>query len=467
MGKIPHYYKLARSLVFTLSVVMFIIYKIGDIDLLFPIISLLAIICILMSIPGSSLPNKIFSLLFLIVGTWLAFKRGVDLYSYISFHGDMLYILSLLAILPLLAIPLKIGRYDQSIHQPLSMHAKSSTQLHRIVSSISFLLSSFLNLATIPIMYQCIKKSVKQLVSTKTNHFLCLSILHGFTVAIAWSPFSGAVAFALETTNVDWGTVFFKLFTMSVFGLLLNWFIFFLRSKSVNTTQSFSEMALTQEDFELKPFVNKPMIKLLQLVLVVLLLLAIDFGLNNYVSWGLIMTTTIIALPFAFFWSMVIKKGLLFLKETKIYAFKNMSHMSDQFAIFLSAGFFVKALQYSGYNEYINTNIIQFSQYIGETLFLILLPIFTLSFGLIGMHPITTIMLLAELLDPSVLGISAEHLAIAMIGGAVMTFSIGPFSATMNMFSMLIHQSSFRIAWWNVLYTIGYFVLLVLLLLCF
>ncbi|NTZ17436.1 hypothetical protein EXW96_07615 [Paenibacillus sp. JMULE4] len=109
--------------------------------------------------------------------------------------------------------------------------------------------------------------------------------------------------------------------------------------------------------------------------------------------------------------------------------------------------------------------MLQFNHAVGSSLFLLIVPLITLGFGFIGMHPITAITLLAEAMNPLALGISAEHLAIALVGGAVMTFSIGPFSGTLNMFSVIIRQGTFRIAAWNLLYTLGFFLFLALVLL--
>lgn len=404
-------------------------------------------------------------------------QKGIGLYTYILAYGDMLYLLSLFAMLPLLAIPLKLGDYDQAIQQILYQKTHSVVQLHRTISSISFLLSSFLNLATIPIMYYSIKGAVEKLGIKNTNPFICLAIIHGYAVSVAWSPFSGGVAVALETTKVAWSGVFYKLFIIGVLGLWLNWLIFWISSRLTGKGEdlkfadkdnsSLSEMAPAKEHAEntCSDVVPRPFMKMIQIMIVILLLISINVVLAGATSLGLVVATTIVALPFALIWAMALKKGAAFCGETKSYFIKNMPGMADQFAIFLSTGFFVQALQYSGYNHIVTEYILQINHGVGSTIFLLILPLITLGCGLIGMHPITAITLLAGSLNPAVLGISAEHLAIALVGGAVMVFSIGPFSGTLNMFSMLIRQGTFRIAAWNLLYTVCFFFFMTLVLL--
>jgi hypothetical protein len=479
MLKILRYSRFVRTFVFTLSVVMFMVFTIGDFQQLIPVLAVLSIIAIILSIPFSSLPTKIFSSLFLMTGTWFVMQKGIDPYHYIIIYGDMLYLLSFFAMLPLLTIPLKLGNYDLSIQQILYKNTRSVTQLHRTISSISFLLSSFLNLATIPIMYYTIKGSVEKIVKSNTDKFLCLAIIHGYALSVAWSPFSGAVAMALETTGVSWSSVFYKLFMISIVALLLNWMIYGIQVKqkkrmselnvSDDANLSISDINAVLENKEVidKSTTNKAIIKLLQIVIVILMLIFMVIWLTKLFSFGLVVSTTIMVFPFAFIWSLALKKGFAFMGEIKSYAVKDIPDMADQFAIFLSTGFFVQALQYSGYNYFINEHVLQFNQFVGSTVFLSILPLIVLGFGFIGMHPITAITLLAESMNPSLLGISAEHLAIALVGGAVMTFTIGPFSGTLNMFSILIHKSTFRIASWNVLYTFGFFLLLVTVLFLF
>lgn len=403
-------------------------------------------------------------------------QRGINLSNYILMYGDMLYLLSLFAALPLLAIPLKLGHYDRSIEQILYKKTQSIAQLHRTISSISFLLSSFLNLATIPIMYYSIKGAVEKIGLKNTNKFMCLAIINGYAVSVAWSPFSGGVAIALETTKVPWSSVFYKLFIIGLLGLFLNWLIFWIIDKRTGSmleklpsdehNHAISEMASAQEREEShQPFTHSPIAKILQIVFVILLLISVNVALTGIWSLGLVVTTTILAFPCALLWALALKKGRAYWGETKAYVINKMPGMADQFAIFLSTGFFVQALQYSGYNHLVTEYILQFNHWVGSSLFLLILPLITLGFGLMGMHPITAITLLAESMNPPALGISAEHLAIALVGGAVMTFSIGPFSGTLNMFSIIIRQSTFRIAAWNLLYTVSFFLFLALVLL--
>jgi hypothetical protein len=466
MSQKSNWLPLLRSIIFTLSIFSYLIFILGGFHFLVPVLSILSVIAIFISLPQAGLPAKFFTLLFLGFGSWIVLQKGIDLYGYLLTFGDMLYLLSLFALLPLLALPIKIGRYEQAIEQLLERKKKTPAQFYRSVSSISFLLSSFLNLATLPIMYHSVRASAEKIVKSKTDKFITLGIIQGYAVSITWTPFSGVVGVVLEITKVTWQKIFPILFLISSSALLINWLIF---SVSANknypdlTDRAAEEIAASHREADQK----NPLHTIIQIVGIIILLILLVVTLNHILSVGIVVTATLIAVPFAFLWALLLKEGGAFIKATSSYALNNIPGMAEQFAIFLSAGFFVKALHFSGYNHVVNEYFVAFNHFVGDGIFLIALPLITLSFCFIGIHPIAAITLLAESLNPSVLGITPEHLTIALIGGAVMTFMIGPFSGTMGVMSSLIKVTSFRIVAWSLIPTIGFYMILVIILLLF
>jgi hypothetical protein len=469
---------MCRAVIYSISVLAFLAFKLGGFDFLRPVLSVLSVIAIVISIPQAGWPAKIFSFFFLATGTWLVLKKGIGIYQYLLTYGEMLYLLSLFAMLPLLAIPIRIGRYDLAIEQLLGRKVKTPAQLYRIISSISFLLSSFVNLATLPIMYHCVRNAAAKIVKSNTDKFIATAIIQGFTVSVTWTPLSGVVGVALEVSQVTWQKIFPVLFFISFAALLLNWFIFstsdYLAKKKSETqsednhmlrlTSAGEEMAVTQSDAD--PVIH-PLRKLLEIIGAIILLIMLVVIFNHILAVGIVVTGAVIAAPAALLWAISLKKMGAFLKAARSYVFDSMPGMAEQFAIFLSAGFFVTALHFSGYNHVVNDYFVDFNHLVGGRVFLIILPLITMSFCFIGMHPIAAMTLLAESLNPFILGITPEQLAIALIGGAVMTFMVGPFSGTMNVMSSIIKVNQFRIATWSPIPAAVYYLMIVLILLLY
>ncbi|KIL37364.1 hypothetical protein SD71_01430 [Cohnella kolymensis] len=93
-----------RTWVFSLSIIFFLIYTIGQVEQLDIVISALSLLSILLALPTVGPVVKGMTLFFLAVGTWLVWNQGTTIYEYILIYGDMLYLLTLFAMLPVLAL---------------------------------------------------------------------------------------------------------------------------------------------------------------------------------------------------------------------------------------------------------------------------------------------------------------------------------------------------------------------------
>src|SRR5690606_25449118 len=124
--------------------------------------------------------------------------------------------------------------------------------------------------------------------------------------------------------------------------------------------------------------------------------------------------------------------------------------MKDQFFIFLSTGFFISAINISNTNDLLYGWIIQFINFSGAEVFLIILPLVPLALAYLGLHPAVSLALMMEGLNPSVIGISPHILTVAMLTGAVCSFLIGPYNATLGLMSNIVKVSSHKVSNWNI-----------------
>lgn len=476
-SKIP--WSTARAVVFITSINVYLVFTLFHFQILKPLMSVLAVLAILISIPVSGKGTITLTLLFLGGGTWFLLQMGTNVYKYILSFGDMLYLLSLFAIVPVLAIPIKIGRYSEAIQLLLERKKRSDIQFYGLITVISFLLGSFLSLATVPIMYHSIKNSVAKWAGTQTNKFVLSAIIHGYAVSVAWAPVSGVLGVVLTITRVEWQNILLPLWVISIGGLGASWLIYLLirhlgpRFRLVDGKMMHSAVR-KEEESEIAAVMEpngdhavKPTKKMVQIVGAIVLLVVLVLTLNKLFLLSIVLIATVIALPFAYGWSLLLKKGSLFMKGTSSYVKDHLPAMSEQFAIFLSAGFFVRALNESGYHHYVHQYFVELNHLLGGQTFLILLPLLTLSFAFAGIHPIAVVTLLGESLNPKLLGLSPEHLTIALTGGAVLTFLIGPFSGTIGVVSSLIRKSPFQVAGWSVWQALGFYIVLAAALLAF
>ncbi|MGG2201537.1 hypothetical protein [Paenibacillus sp.] len=451
-----------KSIVFTLAVMLFIADQLiawKDLRIILALVSMLSIV---ISLSSCKLSSKLISITFLAAGTSMVWNKGIDVLSYVKLHGDMLYLLSLFAIVPLLSIPIQVAGYGEAFKRLFDGKIKSVSQLYRAITTLSYFLGSFLNMATIPIVHSSVKSVVDAWPIENRKRFLACCIIQGYSLPIIWTPFSGIVGVVLHVTQVRWAHIFPLLFVISLVALVLNWIIFSViegnrQLQVTHDTHEETAAALSPAAAQEHSSVRR---MLLEITAAIVILLFLVVYIDSISSLGLVVVVTLLTFPFAGIWCLLRQKGPEFWYKAKHHFKHKMPDMSESFAVFLSAGFFAEALRFSGNDRLVNQLFIELHDLIGIHFFVFLLPLCILFLSFVGMHPIVVINLLAQSMTADVLGISTDQIAVALLGGAVMTFFMGPFSGTLGLMSSMIQLSPLRIASWSIVYVLAFSLIL-------
>src|SRR5699024_4586376 len=131
-------------------------------------------------------------------------------------------------------------------------------------------------------------------------------------------------------------------------------------------------------------------------VIGIILFFTIVFIAEIMTPLDILFIVTIIVIPFSFLWSLFIKKGQPFFKQLDSHFSNGILALTDQFYIFLSAGFLISVTRLTGTDEVIRIVLGNVSQTIGSAVFVTLLPLVPLAFAFIGMHPIVSLSLMTE-----------------------------------------------------------------------
>jgi hypothetical protein len=91
----------------------------------------------------------------------------------------------------------------------------------------------------------------------------------------------------------------------------------------------------------------------------------------------------------------------------------------------------------------------KFIQVAGVEIFMILLPLVPLAFAFLGLHPAVSLALMTGGLDISELGLNPHILTVAMLAGAVSSFLVGAYNATLGLMSNLVKDTSYKVSNWN------------------
>lgn len=399
---------------------------------------------------------------FLATGVALLAAHGTALPQYVASFGNMLNILSFFALIPLIAIPIELGSYALRVQTMIQSRVKHSGALYSMTSLLSYILSAFMNLATLPMMYHTIRPSLDLYPIEQKERFITRAITHGYSMPILWTPVASIVGIVVEMTGVKWSSILPILVPFSLAGLLLDWLMgvwLASRRKKRLGEAAWNEVAASREEATHAEERQAALVGAshpAHILAAVVLFNAVIFVLEQYSGLSFLLVVSVAVVPFAWGWAALIGKGGLFWAKAGSAFPQQVLKMKDQFFVFLSAGFMITAIQTTGAGHAINAGILAAKAWMGGDLFLLLVPLIPLALAFVGLHPAVGLALTAESLNPQALGISVTLTAIAMLTGAATAFLMGPYNATAGLMSGLTGQSAYRVSNWNAPFTAVY-----------
>ena len=427
------------------------------ISTLFPVLKigwLLSVICLVIIVMTIGSVKKLVRILgscFLLLGGWLLWQSGADWQNYILSFGPMLDLLTLFSLVPILGIPIKIGDYNESLKTIIQKRVKTTGQLYMLTSGISYFFSIFMNLATLPMTYYSMKPALPYFPIKDKNRFMSRAITRGFAMPLLWAPVTPIVGIVVTMTGVSWVSILPYVIPLSIMGLLIDWKLGQKKSSQKMVVPNQNELAATIEGSHSQS--PKRVLHILFAILIFNLMMSF---LEATFDLSFVILVSILVIPFSLTWSLMIQKG----KEYTVQLFDQLKAVSvtmkDQFFIFLCAGFFISTIQISKSNEVLNHWVLILVDVIGTEVFMLLLPLIPLALAFIGLHPAVSLSLVAGSLDPGVIGISPHLLTVSMLIGAVSSFLVGPYNATLGLMSNILKESSFKISNWNLSFTTLY-----------
>jgi hypothetical protein len=444
-----------RGLLYLAAIVVFLLARLAHLPSLMPVASALALLCIVVSLPACGPVARVLTLLFLAGGYLMLWRAGVGWSHYLLAHGELLYLLALFAVLPLLSIPVELGAYGASIQTVLRSRISGLFQLNCVVTVLAYLCGSFMSLAAMPIMMTSLAPVIGSYPLRQPQRFATVATTYGYVLPILWTPVSGVVGVVLHSMRLEWTALLPALIGLSIAGLLLNWVLFWLIELRGRPAAAMPPPPAPGE-----PSVGPALRHLGQMLLGIVLMVTLIAVFDRLLKIGMLTVVTLLAIPFSLGWSMALGRSRDYLRLASVHMTSRLPRLADQFAIFLAAGFFVSAMHLSGADHAVNQAFLALHQVFGTRLFLLAMPLMALGAAMAGLHPLVAIALLGQSLKPEVLGIDAELLALSLIGSAVLTYMLGPFSGTLGLMQSLTRIPGYRLALWNLPYALGYVALL-------
>jgi TRAP-type C4-dicarboxylate transport system permease large subunit len=385
-------------------------------------------------IQSKGLP-KVFGMLMLLAGTFILWIHHVSLFVWAESLMKNLPIISLILLVPILSIPIELGKYGDQIRSCIQSMSRKPSLLFLSISSTFYVLGPILNMGSIRVVDSMIDRL------KFPKEFLAKVYTRGFTSVITWSPYFASVFIVIYFLNVPLTTFLPFGFVMGLiqfgFGNML---FLFIDSKKFDFP--------TIEKSEVKK------VKLVELVVVISILTGAVFLSEHYIDMNMMILVTLTVIIVTVAWAIYLRKVKQFGKEVSRFFQSLLPGRSNEIVLFLTSGFFGSALSYTPAGSYLKSLLIQLSQ---KSLYLLIFStiLIVAVFAFLGIHQVVTISLIISIISAHELGITNVTLGLAFLSSWAIATMASPVSAVNVIISSLLKIKITKLLRYNFLFMIG------------
>ncbi|MCQ6275363.1 hypothetical protein JMM81_10355 [Bacillus sp. V3B] len=386
------------------------------------------------------------SLTFLLLGIVITIvdqKNFIHLFSYFS---NMVDVITLIALVPLLTLPVKLSGYAVSIEQLSMRRIKKSRQFFSFTQVLAFIAGSVIHMSSMNMTHTLVKESsVKMNIPDK---FMGLAIIQGYSLSMLFSPLGAGFSQMVDYTGVKFTHAFLFGLGLSILGLILG--------------QLLDRKRLNQIPFQLQHSQDENISYkyILWLCIPITIYVITIILLNETTHLSMIYLTSILSIPFSYVWSVLLKKRKGYFREVSSYIEKDLSNLFGTFALMLSAGFFIGVLESSSLFDYITEGLIWLANYLNPSLLVSIFMLIIILFSLMGMHPLVANIIVLHIVNPSTIGVHPVLWGGSLLVAMVIGVMVCPFNGTTSIISSLVGSTPLKVAKWNSVFGVYYFLLM-------
>ncbi|MEH7253478.1 hypothetical protein V7111_15230, partial [Neobacillus niacini] len=353
--------------------------------------------------------------------------------------------LTLLAMLPWMNSIVRSGRFDRNLNLLMKVNVADLGKLYPRSSLTTHILAAFLNLSAATISQDVLKSTLAPFSKEIRNSFITTASLRGYSLALLWSPLEIMVAVSIFATGVDYVTLLPWLIFMAVIAYLLD----ALFGRFYYKKYTFEHVSINKQ-----PKINRKELvkKMIQFIIALILFLTLVILLGNLFHLNFTLIVTMIIFPFAFIWSLLMKRRRSFW----IIGWNNWktktNTMQNFIVLFISLSLFSTSLGDTSFLEVIQKPLSFVSDY--PMLILFLIQFIFVFLSMFGIHPIATVGILTGIITPLLEVMNPVSIALVLITGSVATFTVGTYGLLVTLTAMGTAQSPFRITLKNMPFAI-------------
>lgn len=424
-----------RVYVYSSLIVCYLLSTFIQHDILPYLVGILANITILVSIFYARGLYLHSGLIFYMIGVILYFTT--ENVTFLLQFDSMIGILALFIVLPFLNSLIIVGRYDKHLSSLLRYKVNDVGDLYKRSSIVSHILGLFLNIATVPILIQSLRSSLKNFPKKITDPFYAKSILRAYSFCLMWSPMEVMIIQTLQITGKSY---------IVIFPFLLTLVVLFLFIDTTLGKKHFQYLLLPAA--EERTSFQTSFQKIIDLFVLLFILVGSVSLLDRLIVQGYLFSLVLLMIPVSLIWARRIGK----LKQYWIHTIPHWQERSKGLAnfyfMFISAGFFVMMLSNTPFLKKVQPFILTIADQ--PLVLFTTISLFFFITSMIGFHPLISIVLLAEVLQPVLADIASIPLSLVFIISSLSTVLYSPFHISTSVLAGEIKVNPYRVGLWNI-----------------
>jgi hypothetical protein len=255
------------------------------------------------------------------------------------------------------------------------------------------------------------------------------------------------VSTSLDITNTNFLQIFPIIISIAFTAIMTDWVLSSFKFREDLTVIPTSKTVLTIN-------VRKKIYELLVLLTILIVTASL---LQSTLNKGYLLSIVLLIMPISISWASIIGRFKRYFQIAVPHWKERTNGLSNYFFMFLSAGFFVEMLSFSGHLKFVQS---AFYATMDKTLLLyLIIAAFFLVTSLIGFHPLVSITLIAELLNPIISNVSAVSLTIVLIACSLSTVMYSPYNLSVSILAEQIKMNPYRLGLFNLPFAIFYILL--------
>jgi len=451
-----------RGVVFSIAAV-FIVQQLSHLKSLTFLLGGLVFLAVLLLLPRLKGMTLWLTVLFAAAGAILLSVRSAEAEVWFAAAGMNVTIVTLFLFAPLFGIPVRLPAYVEALKRFYEASFKSPAALVAGSQLLTQILSVFINVGSIPVVYQLVFVKPRP----GLHRLLAGAMNRGFAGAILWSPYFAAMTLVTTALRVPWSSILPHMLVLAVVSLVIGIAadVRDLRRARAEGSPPASAAPAPGEAPGEAPLASEvrggrasfPLGLGLYFVGAMIVILTLE----KTIDLPMVMLICIAAVCFPLAWCIAKGEVSFYRQGIRNHVTVTLPALQKEIALFLAAGFFSGSIGASSIGAVVSELLAAIPLPVSAT-FSILALLLVVGTAALGVHPIVLVAILAGSIDPYAVEMSSVSLAVLLLGCWAVSNPVSPASAVNNLLAGLLKQSVLETAAPNYKFAVGMSIALLL-----